>query len=112
MQPKFNSLQMVDSYQEELSSFNAMYSLWSILHNVNSNDQVVPPFSGFGVHDKLKNRVKEEWKRQLTYLPPTDASSTDFGTIHKLFEMLRFQAGKVNMLYVKLTLNAGPYVNA
>ena len=73
---------MPDSYQEELSSFNTMCSLWSILRNVNSNDQVVPPFSGFEVHDRLKNGVKEECeKKKLTYLPPIDASITDFGTI-------------------------------
>ena len=90
-----------------------MYSLWSILRNVNSNDQVVPPFSGFGVHDRLKNRVKEECeKTKLTYLPPTDASITDFGTIYKLFEMLLLWSGKVNMPYVNLTLDTGVYVNA
>ena len=73
---------MPDSYQEELSSFNAMCSLRSILRNVNSNDQVVPPFSGFEVHDRLKNEVKEECeKKKLIYLPPIDASITDFGTI-------------------------------
>ena len=62
-EPKFNSFQMPDSYQEELSSFNAMYSLWSILRNVNTNNQVVPPFSGFGVHDRLKNGVKKECEK-------------------------------------------------
>ena len=86
MEPKFYSFQMPDSYQEELSS------LWSILRNVNSNDQVAPPFSGFGVKDRLKNGVKEECeKTKLTYLPPIDASITDFGTIYKLFEMLLFR---------------------
>ena len=95
---------MPDSHQEELSSCNAMYSLWSILHNVNSNDQVVPPFSGLGVHDRLKNGVKEECeKTKFTYLPPIDASITDFGTIFKLFEMLLLQAGKVNVPYVNHT---------
>ena len=113
MEPKFNSFQMPGSYQEELSSFNAMYSLWSILRNVNSNDQVVPPSSGFGVQDRLKNGVKEECvKTKLTYLPPTDVSITDFGTIYKLFEMLLLRARKVNVPYVNLTLDAGHYVNA
>ena len=113
MEPKFNSFQMLDSYQEELSSFNAMYSLWSILRNVNSNDQVVPPSSGFRVQDRLKNGVKEECvKTKLTYLPPTDVSVTDFGTIYKLFEMLLLRARKVNVPYVNLTLDAGAYVNA
>ena len=102
---------MPDSYQEELSSFNAMYSLWSILRNINSNDQVVPPISGFRVHDRLKNGVKECEKTKLTYLPPIDASITDFGTICKLFEMLLLRAGKVNVPYVNLTLDAGAYVN-
>ena len=89
MEPKFNSFQMPDSYQEELSSFNAMYSLWSILRNV--SDQMVPTFSGFQVHDRLKSGVKEECeKTKLTYLPPTDASITDFGTIYKLFEICYF----------------------
>ena len=106
MEPKFDSFQMPDSYQEELSS------LWSILRNVNSNDQVAPPFSGFGVNDRLKNGVKEECeKTKLTYLPPIDASIADFGTIYKLFEMLLFRAGKVNVPYVNLTLDAGAYVN-
>ena len=101
MVPKFNSFQTPDSYQEELSSCNAMYSLWSILRNDNSNNQVVPPFSGFGVHDRLKNGEKEECKKtKLTYLPPTDPSITDFGTIYKLFEMLLHQVGKGNVLYV------------
>ena len=104
MEPKFNSFQMPDSYQEELPSFNAMFSLWSILRNVNSNDQV---------HDRLKNRVKEECeKTKLTYLTPIDASITYFGTIYKLFEMLLLQAGKVNMPYVNHTLDAGTYINA
>ena len=95
---------MPDSYQEELPSFNAMFSLWSILRNVNSNDQV---------HDRLKNRVKEEReKTKLTYLTPIDASITDFGTIYKLFEMLLLRAGKVNTPYVNLTLDAGAYINA
>ena len=59
-----------------------MNSLWSILCNVNSNDQVVPPISGFKVHDRLKNRVKEEHKKtKLIYLPPINASITDFSTI-------------------------------
>ena len=90
-----------------------MYSLWSILQNVNSNDQLVPPFSGFGVHNRLKNGVKEECeKAKLTYLPPIDASITDFGTICKLFEMLLLRAGKVNVPYVNLTLDAGAYANA
>ena len=113
MEPKFNYFQMPDSCQEELSSFNAMYSLWSILRNVNSNDQVVPAFSGFGVHDRLKNGVKEECeKTKLTYLSPIDATITDFGTIYKLFEMLLPRAGKVNVPYVNVTLDAGAYVNA
>ena len=112
MEPKFDSFQMPDSYQEELSPFNAMHSLWSIPRNVNSNDQVAPSFSGFGVNDRLKNGVKEECeKTKLTYLPPIDASITDFGTIYKLFEMLLFRAGKVNVPYVNLTLDAGAYVN-
>ena len=90
-----------------------MYSLWSILQDVNSNDQVVPPFSGFGVHNRLKNEVKEECEKiKLTYLPPIDASITDFGTIWKLFEMLLLRAGKVNVPYVNLTLDVGAYVNA
>ena len=112
MEPKFDSFQMPDSYQEELSPFNAMHSLWSIPRNVNSNDQVAPSFSGFGVNDRLKNGVKEECKKtKLTYLPPIDASITDFGTTYKLFEMLLFRAGKVNVPYVNLTLDAGAYVN-
>ena len=112
MEPNFNSFQMPDSYQEELSYFNAMYSLWSILRNINSNDQVVPPFSGFGEDDKLKNGVKAECeKTKFTYLSSTDASITDFGTIYKLFEMLLLRAGKVNVTYVNLTFDAGAYVN-
>ena len=60
---------------------------------------------------------KTEWKKnakkqKLTYLPPTDASMTDFGTIYKLFEMLLLRAEKVNVPYVNLTLNAGDYMNA
>ena len=103
---------MPDSYQGELPSFNTMYSLWSILCNVNSNDHVVQPFSGFGVHDRLKNGVQEERKKtKLTYFPPTNVSITDFDTIYKLFEMLLLQAGKVNVPYVNLTLDAGAYVN-
>ena len=113
MEPKCNSFQMPDLYQEELSFFNAMYSLWSLPRNVNSNDQVVPPFCGFGVHDRLKNRVKEEYENtKLTYLPPTDASVTDFGTIYKLSEMLLLRSGKLNMPYVNLTLDTWVYVNA
>ena len=113
MEPKFNTFQMPDSYDEELSSFNAMYSLWSILCNVNSNDQVVPPFSGFGVQDRLKHPVKEECEMtKLKYLPPIDAPITSFSTIYKLFEMLLLRAGKVNMPYVNLTFDAGAFVNA
>ena len=113
MEPKFNSFQMPDSYQKQLSSFNVMYSLWSIFPNVNSSDQVVPNFSDFGVHDRLKNGVKEECeKTKLTYLPPNEASITNFGTIHKLFEMLLLRAGKGNVSYIKPTLGAGAYVNA
>ena len=90
-----------------------MYSLWSILRNINSNDQVVPSFSGFGVHDRLKNGVKEEFKKtKLTYLPPINASITGFGTIYKLFEMLLLMAGNVNMPHVNLALDTGAYVNA
>ena len=101
MKPKFNSFQMPDSYQEEVSSFNPTYSLWSILCNINSNDQVVPPFGGFRVHGRLKNGVKEECeKTKLAYLPPTDASITDFGTIYKLCETLLLRVGKVNVPYV------------
>ena len=74
---------------------------------------MVPHFSEFGVYDRLKNRVKEECeKTKLTYLPPTDASITDFGNIYKLFEMLLLWAGKVNVPYINLTLDAGAYVNA
>ena len=74
---------------------------------------MVPHFSEFGVYDRLKNRVKEECKKtKLTYLPPTDASITDFGNIYKLFEMLLLWAGKVNVPYINLTLDAGAYVNA
>ena len=62
---------MPDSYQEELSSFNAINSLWSILCKVNSNDQVVPPFSNFGVHDRLKNGVKEECEKTKTHILTT-----------------------------------------
>ena len=113
MEPKFNYFQIPVSYQEELSSFNAMYSLWSILFNVNSNDRVVPPFSGFGVHDRLKNGVKKEYeKTNLTYLPPIDALITGFGTIYKLVEILLLRARKVNEPYVNLTLNAEGYLNA
>ena len=74
---------------------------------------MVPSFSGFRVHDRLKNGVKEECKKsKLTYLPPIDASITDFGTIYKLFEMLLLQAGKVNVPYLNLTLDARAYMNA
>ena len=56
--------------------------------------------------------MKEECeKAKLTYLPPIDASITDFGTIYKLFEMLLLRAGKVNVPYVNLTLDARAYVN-
>ena len=55
--------------------------------------------------------MKEECDRaKLTYLPPIDASITDFGTIYKLFEMLLLRAGKVNVPYVNLTLDYGTIV--
>ena len=90
-----------------------MHSLWSILRDVNSNDQVVPAFSGFGVQDRMKEKTAVEYmKTKLTYLPPIDASITDFSTIYKLFEILLLRAEKNNMPYVNLTLDAGAYVNA
>ena len=55
--------------------------------------------------------MKEECeKAKLTYLPPIDASITDFGTIYKLFEMLLLRAGKVNVPYVNLTLDYGTII--
>ena len=62
---------MPDSYQEELSSFNAMYLLWSILCNVNLNDQVVPPFSGFEVHDRLKKWSERRMRQGKTHILTT-----------------------------------------
>ena len=90
-----------------------MHSLWSISRDVNSNDQVVPAFSGFGVQDRMKEKTAVEYmKTKLTYLPPIDVSITDFSTIYKLFEILLLRAEKNNMPYVSLTLDAGAYVNA
>ena len=75
-----------------------MHSLWSVLRDVNSNDQVVPAFIGFGVQDRMKEKTAvEHMKTKLTYLPPTDASITDFSTIYKLFEILLLRAEKNNM---------------
>ena len=89
---------MPDSYDEELSSFHANYFLLTVLHKVNSNDQVVPPFSGFGEQGKLKNSEKEEYQMtKLKYLPPIGASITSFSTIYKLLGMLLLEAGKVNI---------------
>ena len=112
-EPKFTSFKEPDSYEEELVAFKSMHSLWSILRDVNSNDQVVPAFSGFGVQDGMKEKTTVEYiKTKLTYLPPIDASITDFSTIYKLFEVLLLRAEKNNMPYVNLTLDAGAYVNA
>ena len=90
-----------------------MHSFWSILDDVDSNDQVVPAFSGFGVQDRMKEKTEVEYmKTKLTYLPPIDASITDFSTMYKLFEILLLRAEKNNMSYVNLTLDAGAYVSA
>ena len=74
-EPKFTSFKEPDSYEEELVAFKSMRSLWSILRDVNSNDQVVPAFSGFGVQDRMKEKTAVEYmKTKLTYLPPIDSN--------------------------------------
>lgn len=99
--------------EEMPKKFKILFLMWLMLRKINSSDQFVPSFSGFGVQERSNiENISELQKTTLTYLLPINSSITSFDTIYKLFQYLQSHAKKSESPYVNLTLDAGAFVNA
>ena len=98
-------------YPDVQKIFRDLYHLWIFLRIVSSNDPFLPTFSGWCVQEESKkNNIVE--KTVLTYLPPINASVTNFSTMDKVFQTIQRCAEKAHMPYANLTLDVGAAMNA
>ena len=98
---------------EEVSKFEAILLLWTILRKLSFSDQIIPSFSGYAVQEQsISINAADLKKTSLTYLPPINSPVTHYDTIYKLFKTLQTRATITKMRYVNLTLQAGAYVDA
>ena len=91
--------------------FRDLYHLWIFLKIVSSNDPFLPIFSGWcAKEESKKNKIDE--KTVLTYLPPINASVTNFSTMDIVFQSIQRCAEKAHMPYANLTLDVRAAMNA
>ena len=91
--------------------FRDLYHLWIFLRIVSSNDPILPIFSGWCAQEESKkNKIVE--KTVLTYLPPINASVTNFSTMDKVFQSIQRCAEKAHMPYANLTIDERAAMNA
>ena len=107
-EPVFEDFSDVVKQPEEVSKFEAILLLWTILRK-----QIIPPFSGYTVQEQsISINASDLKKNNLTYLPPINSPIAHYDTIYELFKTLQTTATITKMRYVNLTLDAGAYVNA
>ena len=89
-EPVFENVSDINETVGDFSEFEVYLTLWMIFRKTSAHDQVVPTFSGFGVQERSFNiNATDLEKTHLTYLPPINASITNFDTIYKLFKTLQ-----------------------
>ena len=112
-EPVFEDFSDVVKQPEEVSKFEAILLLWTILRKLSFSDQIIPSFSGYTVQEQsISINAADLKKTNLTYLPPINSPITHYDTIYELFKTLQTRATITKMRYVNLTLDAGAYVNA
>ena len=93
------------------TSFQQLQFIWLYLSKCNHFDQSVPNFKGWRLF--ARNAVVQEVQKPVeTYLPPITSKVTEFTTISKHMTYLQSLAASSNMLYVNITLDAGPAINS
>ncbi len=95
----------ISDLREKVASFETFYSIWIILHLLNSEDPELPMLPGWSIRVRhtIQNNVAIK-KTKFTYLPPINATITDFATIA---ETMQKSAKRKNMLYENITLDVG-----
>ena len=85
--------------------------MWLLLRKQNASDQVIPNYYGWA----LKNRVRVNKKLEKTvevYLPPINATITQFESIKKYIDHVTSLSNSDNMPYVNILLDIGAAINA
>ena len=112
-EPVFEDFSDVVKQPEEVSRFEAILLLWTILRKLSFSDQIIPSYSGYMVQEQsISINAADLKKNNLTYLPPINSPITHYDTTYELFKTLQTRATTTKMRYVNLTLDAGAYLNA